>query len=86
MSAQPPTAEEIAAALPREVTLEQFVLALVGLGVPAEVAAWVTEAKLDPKRCEIEVATNLRGATLRVSMLVDHRAGVSFEAISRGGS
>jgi hypothetical protein len=75
VSAQPPTAEEIAAALPRRVTLEQLVLALTALGVPAELAGWVTEATLDPTRCEIEVVTNLRAATLRMSMHVDHRIG-----------
>lgn len=82
-----PTPEEVAAALPREVTLEQLVLALIGLGVPAEVAAYVTEAKLDPKLVEVEVATRIgggRAGRLRLSIPVDQRAGVPWDAIGGG--
>jgi hypothetical protein len=82
---QPPAPEVVAEALPREITLEQLVLALIGLGIPAEVAAWVTEVQLDPKTVEVEVVTSLRhGARVRVSIPIDDRAGVPWGAI--GGS
>ena len=83
MSREPLSPEAVAAALPREVKLSAVLRALVALGVPAEVAAWVTELRIDPTTVEVEASTSLRRSTVRVSIPVDDRHGVTWDEVHR---